>query len=251
MPEFIDKQERRLHRLINFLKPYRKIVVSLVHDLGSAFAFEMKKDSKLILKVSPLILQKNSPDWIEATLVRLSVEKSKTRQIDFESEQFKEKLENAFIEAKEKQKELIKLIPTEEGSGIPDIKLIWKKLRLKYFPDREDIDDYKVKWSKRKQTSCLASCSIHNKRVVVAEAMADPESTAYLEPLIYHEMCHAILGEPKVVKGRRIMHGKDFKALERKHPEIPALNKWIKDGGWSAAVKRTHNPDKKELQQAA
>lgn len=68
--------------------------------------------------------------------------------------------------------------------------------------------------------------------------MSLPESQPYLEALIYHEMCHAVLGPPKIVKRRRIMHGRDFKALEKRHPEIKLLDTWIKAGGWSMAAKK-------------
>ena len=66
--------------------------------------------------------------------------------------------------------------------------------------------------------------------------MQEENALPYLEPLLYHEMCHAALGEPEIVKGKRIMHGSDFKALEKKHPEITQLNSWIKSGGWNKAV---------------
>ena len=239
MPIFIEKHERRFHRLLNFLKPYRRIEAKLKSSLDKAFKLESstKESSKILLHVSPLILQKNSPEWVEPTLLRLAVEKSKSTQIDFESEQLKEKLENIYVQEKKAQEEKQKALA--ESYQLPDIISIWRKLRSEYFPAREDIDDYKVVWSKRKQTSCLASCSIQNRRVLVAEAMQDPESIPFIEPLIYHEMCHAILGEPKIVKGRRIMHGKEFKALERRHPGIKALNAWIKEGGWTKAVERT------------
>lgn len=69
--------------------------------------------------------------------------------------------------------------------------------------------------------------------------MSVPQSKPYLEALIYHEMCHAVLGPPKVVRGRRVIHGKEFKALERLHPEIKALDNWINSGGWNLSVRQS------------
>jgi hypothetical protein len=42
--------------------------------------------------------------------------------------------------------------------------------------------------------------------------------------LIYHEMLHIAI-PPKTVNGRRVIHGRDFKAAERKYP---FYNQWIK-----------------------
>ena len=69
-------------------------------------------------------------------------------------------------------------------------------------------------------------------------AMQHPECTGVLEALLYHELCHAVLGPLPVVRGRRAVHGREFRALERRHPAIPALDAWIKQGGWRTAVRR-------------
>ena len=117
---------------------------------------------------------------------------------------------------------------------------IWNHLIDKYFPARQDLKSYRIVWSNKKQTRSLASCSVEKRVVRVAKAMSLTSSRPYLEALIYHEMCHAVLGPPKIVKGRRIMHGKDFKAIEKLHPEIKLLDIWIKSGGWDKAVRTCH-----------
>lgn len=115
---------------------------------------------------------------------------------------------------------------------------LWKKIRVEYFPEHNEIDNYRVLWSKRKHSSCLASCNYQRKKVIVADVMSQDECYEYLEPLLYHEMCHAVLGKPAVVNGRRVMHGREFKALERRHPQIKKLDAWLKTGGWNRAVKK-------------
>ena len=40
--------------------------------------------------------------------------------------------------------------------------------------------------------------------------------------------------------GRRVIHRKEFKQFEKRHPRIPELNSWIKSGSWDRAVK-DHN----------
>ena len=114
---------------------------------------------------------------------------------------------------------------------------LWVFLRKKYFPHRVDLDNYKVEWSSRRQKRTLASCNFDSKVVRVASEMNNPKCLIWIEPLLYHEMCHAVLGNgvEQTSKGFA-WHGKEFKALERRHPGTKALDKWIESGGWLSAV---------------
>lgn len=114
---------------------------------------------------------------------------------------------------------------------------IWNDLVDTFFPFEQELKNYKVVWSGRVQTRCLASCNIQKKVVRVAPAMRLPESEPYLEPLLYHELCHAVVGI-KIIRGRRKIHTPEFKNLERQHPQIPLLDAWIRSGGWTKAVRR-------------
>lgn len=120
------------------------------------------------------------------------------------------------------------------------LKPIWLKLRVEYFPNRPDLDSYSVRWSTRRQRRVLASVSITHRHVSVAKELAVSELHLWLEPLLYHEMCHAVIGEDVPIRRRkRQWHGELFRKLESQHPKIDELNKWIKSGGWSRAV-RSH-----------
>lgn len=119
----------------------------------------------------------------------------------------------------------------------PALSEIWFKLQQGYFPEVQTLNSYQIVWSTRKHRNTLASCNVELRRVSVAAAMKHPPSNIHLEALLYHEMCHAVLGRPKVVRGRRQVHGRDFKSLERRHPGIPALDSWVKSGGWHAEVR--------------
>lgn len=124
---------------------------------------------------------------------------------------------------------------------------LWCELRRQWFNARTDLDDYQVIWSTRAQKRTLASCNIVAKRVLVARELNYPQHRRWLIPLLYHEMCHAVIGENARREGQRAnWHGREFKLLERRHPEIPALNRWIEQGGWLSAVrsdrsKRAHS----------
>ncbi len=120
----------------------------------------------------------------------------------------------------------------------PALFSLWKNIRERYFPDRPDIDEYTVIWSTRPQKRTLASCCLELKRIRVARELNYQKYLPFLEPLLYHEMCHAILGlEVEKKNGKSRWHGKQFKKLENQHPMIKTLDDWIKVGGWNTAVK--------------
>lgn len=119
----------------------------------------------------------------------------------------------------------------------PHLHALWLDLRRAYFPERPDIDGYTVGWSSRGQKRVLATCFPTKLVVKVARELQDPAHAEWLAPLLYHEMCHAYLGKVAHANGRLMWHGPEFRALERRHPESPKLDRWIKTGGWSKAVR--------------
>jgi hypothetical protein len=129
---------------------------------------------------------------------------------------------------------------TPSSVSDPFLHQVWKELRKEYYPDRPDLDSYIVAWSSRRQKRVLASCNVRQHRVVVARELFEPAAVRWIAPVLYHELCHAVLGEDVIsASGRRLWHGVEFRALEARHPDIPALNMWIRSGGWAMAV-RSH-----------
>lgn len=118
---------------------------------------------------------------------------------------------------------------------------VWHNLRREFFPDHAHIDQYTVTWSPRPQKRVLASCNIRRRRIVVAQELFEPSATRWIAPVLYHEMCHAVIGEGVHLSqsGKRLWHGRQFRQLEAKHPDIEAMNAWISTGGWAMAV-RSH-----------
>jgi SprT-like family len=116
---------------------------------------------------------------------------------------------------------------------------LWRAIRFVYFPERPDIDQYAVVWSRRRQKRVLATCNIQSQKVIVAQELNDSIFYEWLSPILYHEMCHAYFGkEVPRENGKRAWHGRQFRLLERRHPRIPELDIWIKTGGWRYAVRR-------------
>ncbi len=118
---------------------------------------------------------------------------------------------------------------------------VWRNLRQEFFPNRSDVDDYIVTWSSRPQKRVLASCNIRRRRIVVAQELFEPAASRWIAPVLYHEMCHAVIGEGVHLSqsGKRQWHGRQFRQLEAQHPDIEAMNAWIATGGWAMAV-RSH-----------
>lgn len=129
---------------------------------------------------------------------------------------------------------------------------VWMNLRAEYFPDRPELDTYVIAWSSRSQKRVLASCNIRQRRVVVARELFEPSACRWIAPVLYHELCHAVIGEGVRVRGgKRQWHGADFRRLEAMHPDIEAMNAWIRSGGWAMAVRSNRSRRSWPARQAA
>lgn len=124
------------------------------------------------------------------------------------------------------------------GISSPELLTLWHGLRQLWFPKHHHLDHFCVRWSRRRQKRTLGSCNLKQHQVVLANELRDPAHAGWLEPLLYHEMCHAVLATDLPRRnGKTPWHGKEFKALVRRHPATRALERWIKDGGWGHAVR--------------
>ncbi len=122
----------------------------------------------------------------------------------------------------------------------------WNKLSVEYFPTYA-LNQYKITWSNRNQKRTLASCNVRKKIVRVAKELNYPEHEKWLNPLLYHEMCHAVMAEDlekQGIKRRHIRwHGKDFKELEMQNPRESDFKAWIKQGGWNKAIRSSRSKE--------
>jgi hypothetical protein len=116
---------------------------------------------------------------------------------------------------------------------------LWLNLRQEFFPEHAELDSYVVTWASRPQKRVLASCNITARRVNVARELFEPAASRWIAPVLYHEMCHAAIGisVQTSASGKRMWHGAEFRRLEALHPDIPAMNAWIRSGGWAMAVR--------------
>lgn len=138
---------------------------------------------------------------------------------------------------KKKKTKLVETSNTLKSSN-KELLVIWTNLANFYFKDNKELKEYRINWSNRPQKRTLASCNLNQKKVLVARELKYEDYRIWLEPLIFHEMCHAVLGlNVERKNGKRQWHGKDFKELEKSHPLMNSFNKWIKQGGWATCVR--------------
>ncbi|MDR2338159.1 MAG: SprT-like domain-containing protein [Deltaproteobacteria bacterium] len=141
-----------------------------------------------------------------------------------------------------------KVAPATNVEAI-DLNEIWQKLQQEFFPMHYALDQYQIVWSRRNNKRNLAVCDYRKKKVIVSPALNNIKFRQIVEPLVYHEMCHAVLGEPQRQNGRFVYHGKEFHSLEKRHSQTRSLNEWIKNGGWANA-KRVYTRRMKKFKTA-
>lgn len=255
---------RRFLRLKSFFAPYSmfRLEVASQHcrDVEVAPVRDSRRpargQTKYLVRVPRGLLNNDAPEWLEPMILNYALRvatrrnsASHNKQLSFAWEPSGQRPEvtlvsstvDANVSANSHPRTDLETPTTTaavSNSNEFDLAGLWLRVRRQYFPRRGDLDSYRIRWLRANQTRTLACCNTHTRTVTVAGLLNDPAYHRYLEPLIYHEMCHAVLGPPKVVRGRRVIHGKAFKELERLHPEIPILDKWIADGGWRRAVAR-------------
>lgn len=132
-----------------------------------------------------------------------------------------------FSKPKKINRKVVRIKPTTKTVSDLELQKIWNKLSQDYFPTHLVLNNYKINWSTRAQKRTLASCNIQYQRVVVARELNYEHYKKWLEPLIYHEMCHAVIGfNVKKTRNRRSWHGAEFKHLERQHPLMAEFDLW-------------------------
>ena len=262
----VSEHSRYYHRFLRlegFFAPYPRFRPRLEEPLPQPVAMTPPSlpGRQLTVRIFAPLLNPDAPDNVEASI--LSYAKAYFRAFLSAAANPHEVatrhsayqlLEELYREQQARQQpaQQLELIPREESVPFTtDLEILWERLSDRYFPDSAQLADYTVVWSNRRHRSCLASCNVERQRVIVARAMNIDTAKPFLEPLLYHEMCHAVLGKPKVVGGRRIIHGRDFRELERRHPRIPQLDHWINSGGWFAAVDAYERQERRERKRQA
>lgn len=136
--------------------------------------------------------------------------------------------------------------PDREQLSDPALQELWSFLHRTYFPEVTHLSTYQIVWSRRRQKRVLGSCCVRKRRISLAQELSPPEYGKYLEAVVYHEMCHAVLEEKVERRGsKRCWHGGAFKSLEQRHPHVEELRLWMRTGGWAKAVRQHRGRQKR------
>ena len=102
---------------------------------------------------------------------------------------------------------------------------IFNVLNQMYFTNELQVKN--IGWSKKTSFRRLGFYNEERDLLVISKIFDSdkvPEEVIYY--LVYHEMLHILL-PIKRLNGRRIVHARKFKELEKQYPDYSKINKWI------------------------
>jgi len=90
----------------------------------------------------------------------------------------------------------------------------FQRVNAEYF--RSQLEQPELCWSKDRARRILGSFQERADRVIVSRVFDAPKVPVHvLDYLMYHELLHKFLGTGRHDNGRRCLHGKDFRRLEK------------------------------------
>ena len=111
-----------------------------------------------------------------------------------------------------------------------DLDAIFKKLNRRYFNDR--LRRYSIVWGRKRRSrpkDYIVFGSIQEEdRLIRIHPLLDRAFVPawFLEFVIYHEMCHAVVRDQVGPNGRRIVHHERFYARERQFHWFRRAKEW-------------------------
>ncbi len=122
------------------------------------------------------------------------------------------------------------------------------RLRRQHFPNRPDVDDYKIVWRDRPMRTKEGSSTLRDtlgyieygtRTIHIAREMSHPDAVRWLPALIHHELCHAILFD--FLEPTQDAHAEWFKRINRLHKDAREFESW---GGWNSYYNSYHQSDR-------
>lgn len=114
-----------------------------------------------------------------------------------------------------------------------DLRAVFDKLNRRYFRNR--LRDYTIVWGRKRRQrpkDYIVFGTIQEEdRIIRIHPLLDRAfvPTWFLEYVIYHEMCHAVVKDRYDSSGRRIIHHSRFYARERKFWWFRRAKEWEGD----------------------
>ena len=111
-----------------------------------------------------------------------------------------------------------------------NLRAIFDKLNAKYFRNR--LRDYTIVWGRKRASrprdEIVFATIQEDDRMIRIHPLLDRAFVPawFLEYVIYHEMCHAVVRDEYDSSGRRIVHHKKFWARERRFHWFKRAKVW-------------------------
>ncbi len=129
----------------------------------------------------------------------------------------------------------VRRLPQLSTAGVHhDLLQIFSAVSTQHFQGRDDL---RITWGRAAETKRwrarrsikLGSYCSRDKLIRIHPALdAATVPRFFVEYIVYHEMLHHVL-PPSIRAGRRQLHGRDFKRLERQFPEYAAALAWERE----------------------
>lgn len=111
-----------------------------------------------------------------------------------------------------------------------NLRAIFDKLNAKYFRNR--LHDYTIVWGRKRKTrprdEIVFGTIQEDDRLIRVHPLLDRAfvPTWFVEYVIYHEMCHAVVADLYDTSGRRVIHHDKFYARERRFHWFKRAKTW-------------------------
>ncbi len=115
----------------------------------------------------------------------------------------------------------------------PFLQETYHDLRRKYFPNRPDLDDYKVVWRDNPMPGHEGSGGLQRtlgyivyqtRTIHIAREMSHEDAKQWIPALVHHELCHGAL--VPFLDRQKDPHGEEFQALNNLHPDTKSFDAW-------------------------
>jgi len=135
-----------------------------------------------------------------------------------------------------KRKVAIAQLPMQRQFAFPEqgrhfnLREIFDKMNARYFGDR--FKDYRIEWGRRRKerpTNEIVFGTIQEEdRLIRIHPLMDRAFIPrwFVEYVVYHEMCHAVVKDKYTKSGKRIVHHEAFFERERKFRWFKRAKRW-------------------------
>ena len=117
-----------------------------------------------------------------------------------------------------------------EADHVHDLRAIFDKLNARYFRNR--IKDYTIVWGRKRKgrprDEIVFGTIQEDDRIIRVHPLLDRALVPkwFVEYVVYHEMCHAVVRDEYDTSGRRIIHHEKFFARERRFHWFRRAKAW-------------------------